>query len=215
MEAQKREVFGKKVNKERRAGLIPGVVYGKGIDSRSLWVDAKNLKKLLKVSGESSVIELSLEGKKYNVIINEIQKSPVRGVLSHIDFFNVNMDEKIKKEVELEFVGESSAIKEMGGMLVKSIDAVEVECLPADLPSEITVDISVLKTFEDRICISDLKISDKVTIDLDGETVVATIAAPRTQEELEGLEEKVEEDISKVEGVIKEDPKEEEKSDKK
>lgn len=205
LEAKKREIFGRKTNKERKTGLIPGVVYGKGVEPMSLWVDEKKLGKLLKKSGESSIIDLSLEGKGHNVVINEIQRHPVQGYVLHIDFFQVRMDEKIEKDIELEFIGESPAVKEAGGVLVKSLDEIPVSCLPADLPSEIKVDISVLKTFEDRISVKDLSISPEVEVKLDPETVVATVAEPRSQEELESLEEKVEEDVSKVEGVVKEE----------
>jgi len=161
---------------------------------------------LLKKSGESTIIELDLgEGKARNVIIYETQKDPISGDYIHVDFFQVRMDEEIEKEVELVFVGEAPAVKELGGSLVRSVDEVSVKCLPADLPSEIRVDISVLKTFEDRICIKDLKVSDKVQIDIEPETVIASVAAPRSEAEMESLETKVEADVTKVEGIVKED----------
>ena len=122
---------------------------------------------------------------------------------THVDFFQVRMDEEIETEVELNFVGESPAVKEQGGILVKNISEITVKCFPGDLPSEINVAISVLKTFDDRICIKDLKISPKVKIDLEPETVVALVEEPRSEAELAGLSEKVEADVAKVEGVIK------------
>lgn len=207
LKAKKREVFGRKTNKVRKAGMTPAVIYGKGFPSQSLWVDTMDLGKLLKKAGESTIIELDLsEKEKHNVVINEIQKDPVRGDYLHIDFFKVRMDEKIEKEIRFEFVGESPAVKELGGILVKSLDELPIKCFPADLPSEIKVDISVLKTFEDRISVSDLALSDKIEIMIDPETVVATVDEPRSQEELESLEEKVEEDVTKVEGIVKEEP---------
>ncbi len=207
LKAKIRDIFGRKTKKERKAGMTPAVVYGKGFPSQSLWVDTMELGKLLKKAGESTIIELDLSGKeKHDVVINEIQKDPVRGDFLHIDFFKVRMDEKIEKEIRLEFVGESPAVKEMGGILVKSLDELPIKCFPADLPSEIEVDISVLKTFEDRISVSDLPLSDKIEVMIDLETAVATVDEPRSQEELEQLEEKVEEDVTKVEGVVKEEP---------
>ncbi|HRZ95387.1 MAG TPA: 50S ribosomal protein L25 [Candidatus Moranbacteria bacterium] len=206
LKAKIRDVFGKKVNKMRKSGLIPAVVYGKGIKSISLWVNAADFKKLLKKSGESTMINLEIDKKAgCNVIIYEIQRDPVSGSIIHADFFQVRMDEKIETEVELEFIGESPAVRDLGGVLVRNIDEIGVKCFPGDLPSHIDVDISVLKTFDDRICGKDLKISDKVEIDLDPETVVALVAPPRSEEDLGKLDEKVEEDVSKVEGVIKED----------
>ena len=206
LSAKLREILGRKTRKFRKDGLIPAVVYGKGIEAKNLWVRNLEMEKFLKNSGESTIIELTLEGgEKFNVVINEIQRDPVRDTLSHVDFFRVRMDEKIEKDVPLEFVGESPAVKEQGGMLVKSLDELPVKCFPGDLPGEINIDISVLKTFEDRISVADLRLSDKIEVLIDPETVIATVEEPRSQEELDKLEEKVEADVTKVEGVVKEE----------
>lgn len=212
LQAETRDVFGKKVNKGRKNGMVPAVAYGKGVDNQALWIKALDLSRLLKSAGESTVIDLVIGGSDHrNVLIYEMQNDPVSGNCTHVDFFQVRMDEEIETEVELVFEGESAAIKEQGGMLVKNMDAVTVKCLPADLPSEIRIDISSLRTFDDRIEVKDLKVSDKVKIDLDPETVVASVAEPRSEEELSQLEEKVEGDVTKVEGVVKEQPAAEEK----
>lgn len=216
LEVKSRSEIGRKTNKGRKLGMIPAVVYGKGISSENLWVNNLSLEKLLKKSGESIIIDLNIEGKDdRNVIIHEIQKNPVTGKYTHIDFFQVNMSEKIETEVELVFVGESPAVKELGGVLVKSIDKLHLKCLPADLPSHIDIDISAIKSFDDHIAVKDIKISDKVELLLDLESVVASVAAPRTEEELNKLEEKVEGDVTKVEGVVKSEKIEEEAGAKK
>ncbi len=219
LEAQARKELGRKTNKGRKEGLIPAVVYGRGIESKNIWVKLLDFKRLIKKSGESTVIDLKIDEKdNRNVLIYDTQKDPVRDYYRHIDFFQVRMDEEIETEVELEYIGEAPAVKELGGVLVKNIDAIEVKCLPADLPSGIEVDISSLKSFEDRICIKDLKISSKVEVAIDPETVVALVAPPRSEEEMSQLEEKVEADVTKVEGVIKETAPvegEEKKEDKK
>lgn len=203
--AKTRNVFGHKTNQERNKGSIPAVLYGRKTKSKNLWINAFDFSKLLKKSGESTIIELELDKKeKHNVLIYDTQKNPVTDDFIHIDFFQVQMDEEIETKVELVFVGEAPAVKELGGVLVKNIDEITVKCLPADLPGKISIDISVLKTFEDHITIKNLKISDKIKIDIDPETVVALVAPPRTEEELESLSEKVEEDVSQVEGVEKE-----------
>lgn len=205
--AKIRDIFGRKTKKGKKEGLIPAVVYGRGIETRSLWIKDLDFGRLIKSAGESTLINLDIDEKeKDNVIIYELQTDPVSGKFIHIDFFKVRMDEEIEKAVELIYVGESPAVKESGGILVKSLNELTVKCLPADLPSHIDVDISSLKNFEDHITIKDLKLSDKVKIDIDQETVVALVTPPRSEEELEGLSEKVEEDVTKVEGVIKEEP---------
>ncbi|MFZ2975962.1 MAG: 50S ribosomal protein L25 [Candidatus Moraniibacteriota bacterium] len=202
--AKTREVFGRKTKTGKKEGLFPAVVYGKKVTPKSLWVNAIEFAKLLRKSGESTMIELEIDEKdKRNVIIYEIQKDPLMGNFIHADFFQVRMDEEIEKAVEVVYIGEAPAVKELGGVLVKSLDEITVKCLPADLPSEIEVDIAGLKTFEDHICIKDLKISPKVKIELEPETVVALVSPPRSEEELSGLSEKVEADVTKVEGVIK------------
>ena len=211
--ATKRDVFGRKTNKGRKEGFIPAVVYGRGIKSESVWVKNLDFSRLISSSGESTMINLVIDGKSEasrNVIIYETQEDPVKGNYMHVDFFQVRMDEKIETEVELVYIGEENApaVKELGGVLVKNMDNVTVKCLPAYLPSEIEVNVSKLATFEDRITIKDLNISDQVEIDLEPETVIALVSPPRSDDELSKLEEKVEMDVSKVEGVVKETPTE-------
>ena len=210
LKAETREVFGQKTRNKKYQGLIPAVIYGRAIQSQNLWLKAIDFLKLLKLVGESTIIELSIDEKKRrNVIIYEVQKDPVKGNIIHVDLFQVRMDEEIETEVGLVYVGVAPAVKELGGVLVKNVDEVQVKCLPVDLPSEIEVNIAGLKTFEDRICVKDLAISDKVKINLEAETVMALVSAPRSEEELDNLEEKVETDVTTVEGVVKEDEAEE------
>jgi len=217
LEAKNRQEKGKKTNKSRREGLIPAIVYGRGVESLNIWITALDFRKLLKKSGESTIINLEIDGKNgRNVIIQEIQRDPVSYKIIHLDFYQVRMDEEIETEVELVFVGESPAVKEFGGILIKNIDKLEVKCLPADLPSHIDVDVSSLKTFDDHITVGDLKIGKGVKLELEPETVIAIVTPPRSEEELKELEEKVEEDLTKVEGIKKEEaPVEEAEPDKK
>jgi len=213
--AKKRTEMGRKTNQGRKAGQVPAVIYGKGIKSESLWVDALDFSRLVKESGESVIIDLTIDGSddplcqssseaSRNVIVNEVQRDPVKNDYRHIDFYQVNMKEKIETEVELIFIGESEAVKAMGGVLVKSIDHIKIKCLPTDLPSHIDVDISKITNFEEHITIKDLDISDKVEIEGDLETVIALVSPPRSEEDLASLDEKVEGDVTDVEGVEKE-----------
>lgn len=204
LQAQKRDKIGRKISRERANGLIPAVVYGNKIEPRSLWVNYLDFQKIYKQAGKSIIIELNInEDSKNNVLIHDVQMDPVSGKFSHVDFFQVKMDQKLEANVPLEFVGESEAVKTLGGVLVKILDNISVSCLPGDLPAKIEVDISSLKTFDDVIKISDLKISDKIKIQAETNTVIANVSAPRSEEELASLEGKVEEDVTKVEGVVK------------
>ena len=185
---------------------IPGILYGRGFENVMVWVDRKKFKDVHEEAGESTVFQLALDGKdERNVLIKEIQNDILTSEPRHIDFYQVRMDEEIEAEVELVFKGETAAVKELGGILVKNMDAIDVKCLPGDLPPEIEVDISRIKTFDDYIYVKDLPVSEKVEVLVDPETVVAMVAPPRTEEELADLETEVKEDVTKVEGVVKEE----------
>lgn len=199
--------MGRKVKKLRREGKIPAVIYGGGVKNQPLWVNYPDFQKAFKEAGRSAILELDIDGKKKaNVLIQDVQLDPLTGNFSHADFFQVRMDQKIETEVPLEFIGESEAVASLGGVLNKSLDAIPVSCLPADLPAKLEIDISALKTFDDLIKIKDLRIPDKVKVLIDLETIAANVAPPRSEEELASLSEKVEEDVSKVEGVAEKVP---------
>jgi large subunit ribosomal protein L25 len=191
---------GKKIAEKKQ---IPAILYGRGLKNKMLWVDYLDFSRIYGEVGESTLVELSVDGdgQDHRVLIYDVQQDPVTDEFSHADFYQVKMDEEIETEVELEFVGEAPAVKELGGVLVKNMDTIEVKCLPGDLPGDIIVDISKLKTFDDHIYVKDLPISDKVKIDVDPETVVALVSEPRSDEELSQLDEKVEADIDQVEGI--------------
>lgn len=192
--------------KEAEKEKIPGVLYGRGIENVLVWLDGKKFGDVYEEVGESAVFKLALDGNdKRNVLIKDMQRDVLTGEPRHIDFYQVRMDEEIEAEIELVFKGEAAAVKESGGVLVKNMDAIEVRCLPGDLPSEIEVDITPMKTFDDYIYVKDLPVSDKVEVLVDAETVVAMVSPPRTEEELAELETEVKEDVTKVEGVVKEE----------
>lgn len=198
----------------REQSLIPAVVYGKGIAPRALTVEYNPFEQLFAQAGESSLIQLSVgSDAPINVLVHDIQRDPLSNRYSHIDFYQVNMNEKITAEVELSFEGVSPAVKDLSGILVKNISSLELTCLPADLPHALVVDISALKTFDDYIRVKDLKLPAGVTTDRDMEDVVAVVAQPRSEEELSSLNQAVVEDVTKV--VTEADMKKEEKDKEK
>jgi large subunit ribosomal protein L25 len=211
LKATVRELVGKKVKSLRKQDMIPAVMYGHKIAAQNLAVQYIDFKRVYSKAGESALIELEVAGKKINALIHDLQHDPMSGKFTHVDFFQVNMKEEVETEIPLEFVGESEAVKAHGGVLIKNMDSIEVKCLPADLPEKYEIDLSALKTFDDVITVKDLKISDKIEILLDSETVIALVAAPRTEESLAELNSKVEADVTKVAGVVKEAPAAEEK----
>lgn len=200
------KIRSKEAEKETGKDKIPGILYGRQIENVMVWLDRKKFTNLYEETGESTVFKLALDGKdERNVLIKEVQKDVLTGEPRHVDFYQVRMDEEIEAEVELVFKGESAAVKELGGILVKNMDAIDVKCLPGDLPPEIEVDITPIKTFDDYIYVKDLPVSEKVEVLVDAETVVAMVSEPRSEEELADLETEVKEDVTKVEGVVKEE----------
>ena len=211
LNVKKREQAGKGLHKGRKLDLIPSVMYGHGAATEMFWVQYLDFSKLYKQAGESSIIEIVPEdGKAMNVIINDTQFDPLTNRFTHIDFFKVRMDEKLEAHIPLEFIGEAPAVREMGGVLVKPVEEIQVRCLPKDLPHSIEVDLSSLETFENHIQIKDIKIPAGVEILTSHDTVIALVEAPRTEAEMAALDEKVEADVTKVEGVVKETPTSEE-----
>jgi len=191
--------------------LIPAELYGHGINNLHLSVPAKEFLKIFKETGESTILKLKIKGEERKeevaVLIHDIQKNSLTDEISHIDFYQVRMDEKIVASVPLEFIGEAPAVKEKNGILIKAMQEIEVEALPADLPRNIEVDLSRLSEIGMSIYVKDLKINDKAKILVDKETAVATITEPAKEE----IEEKpiiaeIVEEV-KTEGEIEEEKK--------
>lgn len=205
LKAEARKITGKKVNSLRSAGSVPAVLYGRGIESVNVCVDAKEFNKALKEAGETTLLSLNLGSKKHNVLIHDLARDPLSGEIMHVDFFEVRMDEKMKASVPLVFVGESAAVKAEGGVLVKPLQEVELEALPQDLPKDIQVDISPLRTFEDKIYVKDLKVSGSIKILSNPEDMVASVVPPRSEEELAELEQKPVAEVGEIERVGEEE----------
>jgi large subunit ribosomal protein L25 len=210
LEATPRDVQGKQVEKLRRINQMPAVLYGHGVKNVNLLLDFRTFERVYREAGTSSLIDLSVGGQPpHPVLIHDVQRDPVSGKYLHADFLQVRMTEKIATDVSLRFVGESKAVKELGGILVKPLDSLKVECLPQYLVQDIAVDISSLATFEGMVRVRDLQLPEGITVKDPADTVLANVQAPRTEEELKELEEKVEEKVEEVASVAKEKPSDE------
>lgn len=201
--------------KVRTQAAIPAVLYGHGLPSRSLQVDGKQFSQVFGHTGTTSLLTLSVEGKDHPVLIREVQYHPLKEAIQHIDFYQVRLDEVISAKVPLHLIGESSAVKDLGGVLIRSLDTLEIEALPQDLPHAIEVNISRLNTFEKSIRVKDISIPKGVKVLVDSETVAVLVQPPRSEAELEALKEEVKEDVAAVEGVVKQAPETEEAGEKK
>lgn len=184
LKAEKREISGRRVKSLRREGFVPAVIYGHGFESLSIQVPLKDFEKAYAEAGESSVIYLDLDNKNYPTIIQDVDRDPVSDKFLHADFYKVRLDEKIKAKIPLNFMGESLAVKELGGILVKNISEIEVEGFPQDLPHQIDVDISSLVELRSHLLVKDLVFSGKLEVKADPEAIVILVQEPISEEEL-------------------------------
>ena len=176
--------LAKKAKTYRQEKQIPAVFYGHDKAPRHLTMEYEEFRKLFSKAGKSTLLDLDFgSGSKEKVLVHDIQYHPVSDDITHVDFYAVKMKEKITTEIPLEFVGESNAVKNFGGILETVLDALEIRCLPGDLVSQIEVDISVLESIGDSIHVSDLKIPAGLEVITDAELSVASVQAHKEEEE--------------------------------
>lgn len=181
LKSEKRELFGRKVKRLRKIGLIPASIFGNKIKSHSITVNAKEFAEVFKKAGETQLIDL--EGK--SVLVSNLQKDPISDDVIHVDFRQVDLKEKIEAKVPVEVVGESPAEKQNLGTVVQQIHEIEVEALPADLPEKITVDATLLVEVDQAVYVKDLKLEKNVEIMTDREMIVVKVEPPTKEEVVE------------------------------
>ena len=214
----RRDLGGSNSKKILRKGYLPIVVYGPGRKNFNLKVNYQDFLKIFNIAGENKVVNLKVDDKIIQVLVHQTQKDPVTDNIIHADFYQFKKDHKFEVEIPLKFIGESKAVKESSGVLVKNLDNILIECLYTDLISEIEVDLSLLENINDVIYVSDLKISGNVKVLTSSGQVVASVQAVKVVEEEEKKEEEEEgEKVEVIEGKEKTEDvekKEGEKSDK-
>ncbi|MFC1721175.1 50S ribosomal protein L25 [Patescibacteria group bacterium] len=187
-------------------GKIPAVFYGPKTDSTSIAIDKRDFIKMFREAGETTIISLAVDGKDVDVLVHEIDYDPVSDEPRHVDFYVVDKTKKVTVAIPLEFVGESLAVKNLGGTLVKILHELEVEGLPGSLPQSIEIDISTLDTLESTIAVKDVKLPEGVEAAIDADEAIAAIATQKEEEE----EAPAEVDLSSIE--VEKKGKEEEES---
>ena len=205
--AEPRDLIGKKVNKVRLQGKVPGVLYGRGVDPVSLQFDERELQKVLDEAGTSNLITLQVgaTGKKFPVLLRDTQIDVLRHNLQHVDFLHVAMDEVLTTDVSVSLVGEVDT----EGFVIQDVNSLTISCLPGDLPSVIEADISRLVELEGTLTLDNLGLPETLTVHADSELVLVHIEYPSLLEE----EEEVEEDEFGVVGLVSDDEKEEDWED--
>ena len=181
LKAEVRTVFGKKLNKIRKAGFIPANIFGPDFKSKSISVIYKDLVKTYKMVGETGVVYISIDKESIPVLIKSIQKHPLTSLLLHIDFRKIDLSKKIETNVPVKTIGVSEAVSQKAGVLLVQSETLLVEALPEDIPSHIEVDITVIKEIGQEIKVSDLKKSDKYEIKTPVEKVIVAVIAHKEE----------------------------------
>ncbi|HEV3311663.1 MAG TPA: 50S ribosomal protein L25 [Chloroflexota bacterium] len=200
LEAQTRTITGKKVKHLRRAGRIPATVYGHAVEPATIDVDARAFRQVHSAAGDTQLVDLVLDGTRARpVLIHSTQIDPRRHTAMHVEFYQANLKEKLTARIPIHIVGESPATRH-GLMVLSTLDAVDVECLPTDLPANIEIDISGLNEVGDAIHVRDLALDREVCeVKTAEDDVVVHVVAPHVVEEEEVVEEAAEEGAEGVE----------------
>ena len=192
LEAKVRTTLGKMNKHLRQGGQLPAVLYGKGQANLSLQISTRDFERVFRQAGESVLLNLKIEGVgERKVLIHDVAKNYLKDEPVHVDFYEADLTRKIRTKVPVHFEGVAPAVKELGGVLVKNLNELDVEALPQDLPPFIAISIENLKAFTQPIRISDLKLPDNIRLTGHSEDVIITVQAPRSEEELLELEKPV------------------------
>ena len=194
-----RSIFGKKVANLRKAGIMPVHLYGGDTGSLSLQGDYAEISKLLPRVGLNIPVSVVLEDGKAGEIcfVREVQIHPLTQDILHVDFMRVDVKSKITASVPIEVVGDSPAVRLLGGTLILNLQLINVESLPLNVPEKFTIDITPIEDFETAIHVSDLSVEDDVTITNPSDALVARVAPPRVE-----VEEVSDEDAEGAEGEV-------------
>jgi large subunit ribosomal protein L25 len=209
LKAEKREGTGKgHARKVRAEGKVPAILYGKGLEPTAIAVDRRELFGAFHTdAGTNVLLELEVDGKKILSIARELQRDPIRGNVLHADFIKVDRTQKIEVEVPIQLVGEAPGVKE-GGVLEQPLFQITVRCTVTDVPENIEADISGM-VIGDSLRVAELRVPDAEILS-DPETVVVSIAAPISEEELEAMVAEAAAPVEEEEAVPAEEVEEEE-----
>ena len=181
--AASRTVTGKQVSRLRHDGLLPAVVYGHGVSSENVSVDAHEFDLLRRHVGASTLVDLTVDGGKSRpVLVSSIQVNPISRKPIHIDLFAVRMSEELTVEVQLVGTGAAPAV-ELGGTLVHPVSSVKIRALPDNLPETLHYDLSKLVDYDTTVTVADIDVPEGVTIQADEHEVIARVLAPRVEVE--------------------------------
>ncbi|HEX6121896.1 MAG TPA: 50S ribosomal protein L25 [Ktedonobacterales bacterium] len=181
LRVQPRTIFGKQVRRLRREGWLPANISGGHAESVAIQVEAHELERMLKAHGRTTLFRLTglSKGSGGMALIRHVQRTPTGTAIQHVDFLKVNMSEPLRARIPVHVTGEAPAVKLQDGVLMHTLDAVEVEALPGDLPEAVTVDVSKLAEVNSSVLARDVTLPAKVKLLTEPSEPVITIAAPR------------------------------------
>lgn len=190
LQAELRTVTGKQVKQLRAQDQIPAVIYGQKMEGAvAIQIERDVLRQVLRAAGGTNLVEISVGGNKYNVLVREVQRNVMDQSPLHVDFYSVDLDIRLTAEVPVVAVGESPIVASGEVMLILPNNMVEIEALPASIPNELPLDISRLQDPSDLLTASDLVLPEGVTLVTDADLVLARTEIPREFEEQVGDEE--------------------------
>lgn len=212
LSAEKRKVLGKKVKTLRKKGILPASLYGKKIKSEAVSLNIKEFEKIYDKAGETGIIELSLanEVKPRPVLVKNLQVHPVTKEFLHTDLYQVDLKEKVKASIPLVLTGKAKAQEDKLGVLIKTLNEVEVEALPTDFPEHLEVDVTNLSKVDDQITVDKLKVPKDVAVLTSPGTIIVKVGPLITAEAKKEIEEK--EKKTEAAATTETAPKEEEKT---
>lgn len=183
--AQRREVMGRHLGQLRRQGIVPANIFGRGRPSVAIQINGHDLKRLLAAHGGSKLIQLQVDGARETAIVRHIGRDPRTGQIEHVDFMHIEMTEKMRARVPLRLVGEAPAVRQLDGVLLHLLDALEVECLPQELPEALELDISGMDSLDAGLHARDIILPKGVSLMTDPDEVLVKMMPPRMVQEEE------------------------------
>ncbi len=181
LQAVNRNVFGKKLRKERINGKLPANIYGPEFKSQAITVEVKDFNRVYKVAEETGIVYLKVDKEELPALIKNVQLHPVSHLILHVDFRKIDLKQKIATQVPIQIVGESPAVAQKGGVLLTQTDEVMVEALPENIPHEIEVNVSDLAEIGAEIKVSSLPKTDKYTVKEEADRVIVSVIAHKEE----------------------------------
>lgn len=201
-----RQVLGKKVKRLRREGVLPANIYGRAIPSLAVQMPAREAREMLIAHGTNTLVRVQVEGEQESrpVMVRVAQRDPVSGVVQHLDFHQVDLTRTTRATVPITMVGEAPAVSAVGGILLQGVDSVQVEALPADVPTHFEISVEGLEEIDQQVTVANLTVPAGVTVLSAPDMMLARVSRPRLVAEDEEAVPEGEEELLEAEEAAEE-----------